>query len=114
MASTPFPSAVRVLAKSLHLLAASWIVSVGIVWVVEMRNDARLNAGDPWDPHVATIVAAIVPALMLGASALAIERGSHSAPAAADAGREWVHALWWSLLPIVLLLEAVYLMMAPG
>ena len=114
MARRPFPSSVRVLAKSLHLLAAGWIVSVGIVRVVALRNDARLNGGDPWDAHVAMIVAGIVPALILGASALAIERRAHSAPAAADDRREWVHALWWSVLPIVLLLEAVYLMMVPG
>ena len=114
MAGKPFPSSVRVLAKSLHLLAAGWIVSVGVVWVFQMRNDARLNRGDPWDPHVATIVAGIVPALILGATALAIDRRAQSAPVEADDPREWVHALWWSALPVILLLEAVYLMMAPG
>jgi len=110
----PLPSSVRVLAKSLYLLAAGWIVTVGIVWVVQIRRDARLDFGDPLDPHLTTIAAGIVPALLLGASALTIERKIPPAPGTVDDQREWVHAVWWSVLPIVLLLEAVYVMMVPG
>jgi hypothetical protein len=110
----PSPSAVRVFAKSLHILAATWIISVAVLWGAELRQDARLDPTGPRDPHIVTILEGILPTLVLEGSALGVERWARSGSGPFDEGREWIHALWWSILPMVLLFETVYLTIWPG
>ena len=110
----PPPSAVRVFAKSLHLLAATWIISVAVLWGAQLRQDERLNPAGLRDPHVATILEGVLPALVLEASALGVAGLARQPKGTFDERREWIHAFWWSILPMVLLFETVYLTIWPG
>src|SRR5262245_21453280 len=109
----PSPSAVRVFAKSLHILAASWFVSVAVLWGAEQRQDQRLNPGAGRDAHVATILEGVIPTLVLELSAIGMHRWTVAAAGPSDQPSEWVHAFWWSLLPVGLLFETVYLTLWP-
>jgi len=109
----PTPSAVRVFAKSLHILAATWFTSVAVLWGAEVRQDARLNPTAPVDYHLETILEGVLPAAVLEACALGVERWAVSASPVVDRRREWVYAFWWSVLPVVMLVETVYLTIWP-
>lgn len=109
----PLPSSVRVFAKSLHILAVTWAISVAVIWVVQIRHDQRLAPDRPLDIHLETILECLIPALALELSAVGIERWA-GPPRGDDSSREWVHALFWSVLPIVMLLETVYLLIWPA
>ncbi len=106
----PPPSAVRVFAKSLHILSLAWVVSVSFLWAAEVHQDARLTSAASFDPHWTTVLEGVAPGLAIEACAFAV--GAWTEPttptALADTRREWIHAFWWSILPIALLLETVY------
>lgn len=104
------PSGVRVLGKSLYLIAAGWVISVAWLWVEAVQQHLRRNNVPPPDIAGGTIVGGIVPALLMAAAACAIARYAGRAPHATLERREWWHALWWSLLPNALLLGTVWLM----
>jgi hypothetical protein len=110
----PPPSAVRVFGKSLQILAATWLLSVALLWGAQIRQDGRVDPTAPRDPHLATILEGILPALVLEASAMAVERWARSTSRAGDKRREWIHAFWWSILPMALLFETVYLTIWPS
>ena len=108
------PSAVRVFAKSLYVLAATWLGTVGILLASQIRHAARLDPTAPFDWHPGTIAVGIVPTALIALSALGMERWAVAVHGQEDQHREWVHALWWSLLPMVMLIETVYLLLWPG
>jgi hypothetical protein len=103
-------SSIRVLGKSLHLLAAGWTMSVGWLWLAELRQHVRRHDVLPADYAVWTIITGTVAALILEAIAILYVRWTGSAPLPAIERREWHHAFWWSVFPNGVLLYAVYLM----
>jgi hypothetical protein len=103
-------SSLRVLGKSLHLLAAGWTLSVVWLWLAELRQHVRRHDALPADYAVATLIAGSMAALILEAIAVGLVRWTGSAELPAIERREWHHALWWSVFPNVMLLYAVYLM----
>jgi hypothetical protein len=103
-------SSIRVLGKSLHLLAAGWTVSVVWLWLAELRQHVRRHDVLPPDYAVATLITGTVAALILEAIAVLYMRWTGAAQSPAVERREWHHAFWWSVFPNVMLLYAVYLM----
>jgi hypothetical protein len=103
-------SSMRVLGKSLHLLAAGWTVSVAWIWLAELRQHVRRHDVLPPDYAMATIITGTIAALILEAIAVVFVRWTGSAAVATVERREWHHAFWWAAFPNVMLLYAVYLM----
>jgi hypothetical protein len=103
-------SSLRVLGKSLHLLAAGWTVSAAWLWLAELRQHVRRHDVLPPDYAVATIITGTVAALILEAIAVVFVRWTGSATLRTVERREWHHAFWWSVYPNVMLFYAVYLM----
>jgi hypothetical protein len=103
-------SSLRVLGKSLHLLAAGWVTSVAWLWMAGLRQHVRRHDVLPPDYAVSTLVTGTVAALILEAIAILFVRWTGSAASPAVERREWHHAAWWSVFPNFMLLYAVYLM----
>jgi hypothetical protein len=104
------PSGVRVFAKSLHLLAAGWLLSVLWLWVATVQQSFARQGAMPEGYGIGTLVSGGVSALVIEAAARALVRWSGSAPGRHLERREWHHAFWWSLVPNLLLLGTAYLM----
>lgn len=104
------PSGLRVLAKSLHLLALGWLVTVAWVWIAQIQLNLERFGTPPEAYAVRTLVEGVIPALLVEmmafwmASLIARVKGS------GDGRREWLHALWWTLVPNLLILGTAYLM----
>lgn len=94
------PSSVGVFAKSLHLVALGWIVSLGYLWL-SLRQTFVLD--------LRTILLAIVPLLFVEGLAWSTTRWSEWTPGRLQYEAEWRRAFWWSLLPNLLLLAALLL-----
>jgi hypothetical protein len=107
-------SSMRVLGKSLHLLAAGWTVAVVWLWMCELRQHIRRHDVLPPDYAVATLITGTVAALILEAIAYLFVRWTGSAALRTVERREWHHAFWWSAFPNVMLLYAVYLTVFGG
>ena len=103
-------SSMRVLGKSLHLLAAGWTMSVAWLWLAELRQHVRRHDVLPPDYAMATLLTGSMAALILEAIAVGFVRWTGSAASPTIERREWHHAFWWSAFPNVMLLCAVYLM----
>jgi hypothetical protein len=109
--SDPYrPSPVRVFGKSLHLLAAGWIASVGWLWFAGMRQQLLRQGAVPDDLGFSMILAGAISALALEGIAIAMVRWTGRAPLRVLEREEWQQAFWWSLAPNVLLLVTAYLM----
>jgi hypothetical protein len=103
-------SSMRVLGKSLHLLAAGWTMSVAWLWLAELRQHVRQHDVLPPDYAMATLITGGMAALILEVIAVGFVRWTGSAALPTIERREWHHAFWWSVFPNVMLLYAVYLM----
>ena len=108
------PSALRVLEKSLHLLAAGWGVSVCWLWVAQLQMNISRFGAPPADYAVGTLIEGVFPAAAVELMAVLLDRWMVTAPGRADPRREWHHALWWTLVPNILLLGTAYLMTIEG
>lgn len=104
------PSGVRVFAKSVHLLAAGWLVSVGWLWVAGLRQHLVRQGVFPDDFGMSTVLAGALSAVALEFAAVGLVRWTGRAPWRWLERREWHHAFWWSAIPNLLLLATVYLM----
>jgi hypothetical protein len=105
------PSSVRVFGKSLRLMAIGWVVSiVGLVTEqirLAQRREVDANIG------FEMFFMLVVPALLLEwGYALVVKFSGHAADPLHNR-REWIHAFWWALFPVGLLMFTVYLMVFP-
>jgi hypothetical protein len=103
-------SSIRVLGKSLHLLAVGWTMSVAWLWLAELRQHVRRHDVLPPDYAVWTIITGTIAAVILEAIAVLFVRWTGSAALRPIERREWHHAFWWSVFPNGILFYAVYLM----
>jgi len=104
------PSQVRVFGKSLHLLAAGWLVTVAWLWIAELRQHVRRHDLLPPDYALATLVTGALWAVVLEAIAWKVVRWTGRAHSTTLQRREWHHAFWWSFFPNVMLLYTAYLL----
>jgi hypothetical protein len=104
------PSGLRVLAKSLHLLALGWMASVVWLWLAEVQLSVQRLGVAPEAYASRTLIQGALPALLIEMMALGMSSMIAGAPLPRDSRREWLHALWWTLLPNVFVLGTVYLM----
>src|SRR5512144_1517758 len=59
------PSAVRVLAKSMHAFAAAWILAVGWLWIATVQQHLLRHGIAPDAYAIDIIVGAVIPAVVL-------------------------------------------------
>lgn len=107
---TPRHSHVRIFAKSLHVLAAGWVVAVTWLWMAGLRQYVRRHDVLPADFGMATVVTGTLGAIAIEALAILFVRWTGSAASEAIQRREWVHAFFWAAFPNVLLLYTVYIL----
>jgi hypothetical protein len=112
--TAPYPSAVRVFAKSMHLLAAGWFLSIGWLWIAGVQQHIRRR--EVWPPNYGAdiLIEGLLSAVAIEIAAIVFVRWTGSAPDPALERREWVHAFWWALYPNVMLLITVYVMLEAG
>jgi hypothetical protein len=103
-------SHVRVFGKSLHLLAAGWMVSVGWIWLAEIRQFVRRHDATPPDLAVTTLLTGAMSAVVLEVLAYLFVRWTGSASTPGLQRREWHHAFWWAAFPNLMLLYTVYIL----
>ena len=104
------PSGLRVLAKSLHLLALGWLATVAWLWVAQVQlNLARFNT-PPEGYGARTLIEGVIPALLVEMMAFWMTSLIARVKGSSEPRREWLHALWWTVIPNLLLLGTAYLM----
>ena len=104
------PSGLRVLTKSLHLLAFGWLATVVWLWLAQIQLNSELFNMPPEGYGVRTLVEGVIPALLVEVMAFWLASLIARVPGSGDRRREWLHALWWTLIPNLLLLGTAYLM----
>lgn len=104
------PSGVRVFAKSLHFLAAGWLVSVAWLWIATVQQHRVRWGRMPDDYAIGTLIWAAGSTLAIEITARWLVRWCGTAPERRLEFREWHHAFWWSVVPNLLLLGTAYLM----
>lgn len=97
-------------AKSIHWLAAGWLVAVGWLWVAGIRQHMLRQGGMPADYAAGTLVQGVVLAALIEILAVWCVRVAGCAPTRHLERREWHHAFWWSFLPNLMLIGTVYLL----
>ena len=95
------PSFVRVFAKSLHLLAIGWVLSVAYMWV-SLRETGGSSAID-----VRTVVFAAAPLFFVEALAW----WTNAWPVRAPRNGEWGQAFLWSIVPFLMLFGTCFLIL---
>ena len=105
------PSAVRVLVKSMYVLAAGWLVSIAWLWIATVQQHILRHGVAPDYYALGTLTGGLVPALVLASLGVTMERWTGRAPNKWLQRREWVHAVWWCLVPNALLLFTVWVML---
>jgi hypothetical protein len=110
MSHPPSTSGVRVFGKSMHVLAAGWLLSIVWLWISQLQQYVHRDGVAPAGYAAETLAAGIFPAAVVVLGGMAVERWAGSAPTSAMGRREWHHAFWWSIVPNLLLLLAVYVM----
>ncbi len=104
------PSAVRVLGKSMYVLAAGWILSVAWLWIAALEQHILRHGTAPGYYALDTLLAGLVPVLVIASAGIGIDRWAGPAPDKWVNRREWVHAFWWSVFPNLLLFVTVWVM----
>ena len=111
----PYPSAVRVFAKSMHLLAAGWFLSIGWLWIAGVQQHIRRRERLAAELRRRRSSSKdCCPQSRSRSPPIVFVRWAGSAPDPALERREWVHAFWWALFPNVMLLITVYVMLEAG
>ena len=108
------PSAVRVLGRSMYVLAWGWALSVGWLWIATVQQHVRRHDTAPPYYAMDTVAGGAVPALLMALVGWAIARYAGRAPYAELERREWWHGFWWSFVPNALLLVTVWVMIKEG
>src|SRR5262245_46242210 len=107
-------SAIRVFVKSMHMLAAGWLLSIGWLWLAQLQQHVRREGVAPSDYGLPTVAGGVAPAALVALAAIVLERWTGQAPTRDLRRREWQHAFWWSIAPNILLLISVYVMIQEG
>lgn len=105
------PSAVRVLGKSMHVLAAGWALSISWLWIETLQQHFLRHNEPPPNYAMDTVASGVVPALVMALIGWAIARAAGRAPYRELERREWFHAFWWSIFPNAMLLLTVWVML---
>jgi len=103
-------SHVRVFGKSLHWLAAGWLAAIIWLWVAQIQRGRLLDPEMATNFHWDTIIAGVIPAVLLEVMALVWAKVSGSAPTQEVGRREWLDAFLWSFFPNLMILYTVHLM----
>ncbi len=112
--TAPRPSNVRVLAKSLHLIAVGWLVSVAWLWIAQIQLHVRRFDTPPDGYAVQTLIEGLLPAALIEIMALWVVSMIARVPGPGDPKREWQHAFWWTVVPNLLVLGTAYLLIFEG
>jgi hypothetical protein len=104
------PSAVRVFAKSMHVLAVGWVAAVAWLWIASLQQHFLRHGFSPDNYGLDTVVSGLIPAAIIALSGVAITRWAGHAPNKFLQRREWWHAFWWSFVPNALLFITVWVM----
>jgi hypothetical protein len=108
------PSAIRVLAKSMHVLAIGWIASIVWLWAATLQQHVYRHGLAPAGYAVDTVVSGLIPALVIAIGGVLISRWAGRAPNKYVHRKEWWQAFWWSFVPNALLLFTVWVMIQEG
>ena len=108
------PSAVRVLGKSMHVLAVGWLGSIGWLWMATLQQSLLRRGTFPPLYALDTLAGGVVPALLMAAIGWLFAKLAGGAPSSPLERREWWHAFWWSFVPNALLLFTVWVMLQEG
>src|SRR3954469_839571 len=68
------PSGIRVLAKSMHVLAVGWVASRPWLWIATIRQSFLRHGLTPDDYAVDTVVSGLIPAVFIALVGVAIAR----------------------------------------
>ena len=112
--TAPRPSSIRVLVKSLHLIAAGWMLGVLWLWLSQVQLNISRFGVPPDNYAVRTLIEGIFPAALVELVALRIADYVRRVPGTEQRWREWHHAFWWSLVPNILIFGTVYLLITEG
>ena len=104
------PSSIRVLAKSTHLLAAGWLASVVWLWTAQIQQHISRFGVAPDGYAYDTLIEGLFPAMLVELLAIGMDSLIARVGGQGEPRREWWHAFWWTVVPIVLLFGTVYLM----
>ena len=105
------PSSIRVLVKSLHLMAVGWLVTVVLLWIAQIQLNLERFGVPPEGYAVGTLIEGIFPAALVELLAIWVGSILGKVPGSGDPRREWQHAFWWTLVPNLLVLGTAYLTM---
>jgi hypothetical protein len=108
------PSSIRVFAKSIHLLAVGWFLSISWIWAAGVAQHFRRRGHWPPNYGAQTFIEGTLSALVLEVTAILFVWWIGSAPDANLERREWHHAFWWAAFPNAMLLLTAYLMIQAG
>jgi hypothetical protein len=104
------PSAVRVLGKSMYMLAAGWVASVAWLWIAGIQQHLLRHGTAPEGYSLSTALNGLIPAALIAVAGIAIDRWAGHAPNKWLQRREWIHGFWWAFVPNALLLFTVWVM----
>jgi hypothetical protein len=100
------PSGVRVLGRSMFMVAAGWLVAIAWLWA------AALQVPGPLHLALGSIAPALAPALLMALVGYAFRRRLGRAPYSELEWREWRHAFGWSIVPNALLLSTAWVIIS--
>ena len=106
---TKRPSGLRVLAKSLHLLALGWLLSVLWLWASQIQLNISRFGVAPEGYALGTLIEGVLPATLVELMAIGMDSMIGRVAGRGDPRREWWYAIVWTAGPIVLLFGTVYL-----
>jgi hypothetical protein len=107
-------SAIRVLAKSMHVLAVGWVAAVAWLWFATVQQHLQRHGIAPTGYGADTVISGLIPAAFIALCGVAITKWAGHAPNKYVQRREWVHAFWWSFVPNALLFITVWVMIQEG
>jgi hypothetical protein len=104
------PSSIRVLAKSLHLLAVGWLATVVWLWTAQVQVNISRFGVAPEGYAYRTLIEGLLPAMLVELMAIGMDSLLARVGGRGDPRREWWYAFVWTAVPIALLFGTVYLM----
>jgi hypothetical protein len=105
------PSGVRVLGRSLFVLAAGWTAAVLWLWIEALQQHVWLFGAPPSLYGVHGIIVRLLPAITLALAGWMVGRVVGSAPYRELEWREWRHACGWALVPNALVLSTAWIIL---
>lgn len=105
------PSGVRVLWRSLFVLAAGWTAAVLWLWIGALHQHLWLFGAPPSLFGGHGVVVRLLPAVVLALAGWIVGRLTGRAPYRELEWREWRHACGWALVPNALVLSTAWIML---